>query len=559
MKSLKTFLTEQHWPLDKITRLLSSKQSENLTEAQALYNSGEFTENRLLQIYKELYDVQVISLANSGFLTAETKSFGIKKCIDNRVIFCTFQHKDYVVVEDPSDPNLRSLLQDGGVPLSSLAVTTRAELSKYIDAWVQPLLITQLSADIEAAPQESNDLIDLTQVSDNAILNIINNLVTMAYQTSASDIQIIPSKFSADVYFRVDGRRIHKSAMSINSVPPLHRVLGNLAGQQTDDEHKMLQGKLEFRIGDKPLEVRLNIIPTKLGSSINLRIHSQKEFTVSSITSSLDVQKVLSAILNLSDGLIVFCGPTGSGKSTTMAAIARQLLSRQLNICSVEDPVELVCPGINQVDVVPAKGLDYFSVTKSFMRHDPDVIIIGEIRDKDVANVALQAADTGHLIMTTLHARSAVSAISRLLSLGVDRATLADNLTVIISQRLVRKVCPFCYRSKWLDADDPNRQLFNIPNTEKFEYHLASGCTQCNNTGYLGRTTICEYLIVTEEIQDAIERGADSMELAHLAGSQTWHSLLEDGIEKVRQGHTTFEELKPFLMASQLRRGDLLT
>ena len=557
IKQLNTYLAELDWPLDKITHFISNMQSSNLTEVQALYNSGEFTENRLLQIYKELYDVTPVNITDIGFRESATKSFGIQKCIDSRIVFCTYKREDYILVADPSDTFIRSLLQEAGLSKTPLAVAKKADVDKYIESWVQPLLISQLSGDIEVSSTEQAEMIDLAQSSNNAILKIITNLVTMAYQSGASDIQVIPSKLAADVYFRIDGKRVHRSALSTNSIPPLHRVLGSLAGQQTDDERKLLQGKIEFKVGDKPLEVRLNIIPTKLGSSINLRLHLQQEVSLTSLMTTPRMEKVFSSILKLSDGLVLFCGPTGSGKSTTMAAIARQLLSRQLNICSVEDPVELVCPGVNQVDVMPSKGLDYVSVAKSFLRHDPDVLIIGEIRDKDVANVAIQAADTGHLVLSTLHARDSISALSRLHALGIERTILADNLTAVISQRLVRKLCPFCYKSHRLTADDKHRKLFNIQASEEFEYHLAGGCTQCNGTGYQGRTIICECLVVSSEIHDAIERGASSLEIAALLDKQGYYRLLDDGIEKVRQGHTSFEELMPLLVTDQLKRGAL--
>lgn len=557
MKSLSAYLAEQNWPLDKISHFFNDMREKGYTEAQALYHSGEFTENRMLAIFKELYDVAIVPLASAGFHEKKTVNFGIQTCIDNHIIFCSYQHKPYAVVEDPSNSHIRSLLQEAGVTSDQIAVAKKFEVNKYVESWIKPLLISKLSGDLEVSSNDTLEMIDLEQSSDNAILSIINNLVNLAYQSGASDIQIIPSKVSADVYFRIDGRRVHKSALSINSVPPLHRVLGSLAGQQTDDEHKLLQGKIEFKINNKPLEVRLNIIPTKLGSSMNLRLHLQQDMTVYALTNSPYIQDVLNSIMNMSDGLVLFCGPTGSGKSTTMTAIARQLLSKQLNICSVEDPVELVCPGINQVDVAPAKGLDYVSVTKSFLRHDPDVMIIGEIRDKEVANIAIQAADTGHLILSTLHARDTVSAVSRLISLGVDRTILADNLTVVISQRLVRKVCPFCYKSHTLTKNDPKRELFGITDTDEFEYHSAVGCTQCNNTGYVGRTIICECMIVTSEIHDAIERGASSLELEEILRAQSHYTLLDDGINKVRQGHTTFEELEPFVISSRLKRGVL--
>lgn len=559
MDTLSAYLADHGWSLEKISRLANSMRDNNFTEAEALYYCGEFTENNMLRIYSELYGVTVLKLKDVGFNSGATTSFGAQKCIDNRILFCTYQQQDYIVVGDPSSQKVKGLLQEAGFSLDYLAVASKVEITKYLDTWVSPMLLTEMSDDLEFADSNEIETIDLEKSSDNAILNLINRLVNLAYQANASDIQIIPSKVAADVFFRIDGKRIQRLSLSTQSVPPLHRVLGSLAGQQTDDEHRLLQGKLEFKVGDKPLEVRLNIIPTKLGSSINLRLHSQQSRTVLSLTSSDYVQKIFDTIQNLSDGLVLFCGPTGSGKSTTMSAIARQLLNKQLNICSVEDPVELVCPGINQVDIAPAKGLDYVSVSKAFLRHDPDVMIIGEIRDVEVANIAIQAADTGHLILSTLHARDAVSAISRLISLGVDRTILADNLTIVVSQRLVRRICPFCYKSHTLTKDDIHRKAFNITCEDEFEYHSAVGCSQCNNTGYIGRTIICECLIVTSELHDAIERGASSLELAEILKTQRHYTLLDDGIEKVRQGHTTFEELEPFLMTSRLKRGELLT
>lgn len=555
MKALTQYLTELGWSLEKITKFFSDMEDNHLTEVEALYRFSELSTEDILKLMLEVYDVSYVDLRDALFLSSTTKAFGVERCVENNVIFCSIEDIDYAILKDPSNNRLIESIQNFSI--THFAVTDLAVLNAYIESHEKPLLVSQLSGDLNITSIKKNDIIELTDFTENTIQSLIKNLLTMAYKAGASDIQIIPTHEHAEVYFRIDGKRIPTTSISLDAIPPLFRILGDSANQQTTDLQKVVQGKLTYTIEGNPLEVRLNTIPTRLGSSINLRLHLQSDLSIDNLTTSENIKSVLGTIAQLSEGLILFCGPTGSGKSTSMMALAKELMKRDLNICDVEDPVELIVPGINQVDVNEPKNLNYSTITKSFLRHDPDVVIVGEIRDLEVANVAIRASDTGHLVLSTLHTKDAVSAINRLIDLGVNRATLAENITVVIAQRLVRKLCPKCKIANQLGRTDIKRKQFGIDPSEPFEFFAASGCEECNHTGYSGRIVLCECLINTSSIQHAIETGVSSQELASLLEAQGYQPLLMDGVSKVREGLTSFEELNSLLTNSLIKKGEL--
>lgn len=553
--SLETYLTETlHWSLASLTSLLSEAESAGISPVLELYRR-ELDKNEVLDIISNAYNLPIVTLDKYTLNRDLTTAFGIQDCMNNHVIFGEIDGQTTAILADPSSDELLERIHEIGI--ASLAVCYRPDMLDFESKYIKPLQVSALSNTLHMENTALAERINLTATSDDStIKNIVSYLVNMAYDAGASDIQIIPSVTKASVYFRIDGKRQHIIEIDTAVLLPLHRVLGSMAKCQTDDTRRIIQGKIDFTVSsNQSLEVRLNIIPTRLGSSINMRLHLNHAIDLAAITDNQNLYTTLLDVTKLSDGLVLFCGPTGAGKSTTMAALSRILLKRDINICSVEDPVEQVIPGINQVDVNVAKELTYASVTRSFLRHDPDALIIGEIRDPETAEVVIQAADTGHLVLSTLHTKSAVTAISRLINLGVDRVALAENLAAVVCQRLVRRVCPHCGKLVHVKATDKRLAFMNASNREDTECMEAVGCIECNNTGYLGRIAICEVLVISNDLKFAIEQGKSTEELLKILKQHNFSTFLDDGYRQVINKVTTLEELQPFITTENLHGG----
>lgn len=552
--TLEEFLTDLQWDFRQIGKLQSAVEVNKSTPVQELHRLGTLPDEQMHRLFEIVYNCRYVPMSQVIFDRDATLRFGAKLCVDKTLAFGRYNGNDIAIIADPSDEELMQLLHKEE-PIA-IYTTDMDALVGVIDTSIRPLVLSQISNTINVETDNLFRTVDLATVGDSAINDLIKQLVKNAFGVNASDVQIIPMQTLADVYFRVDGIRMLITQIDKAAIAPLHRVLGMLAKQQTEDERKIVEGKFSFTIDNTEIELRLNIIPTRNGASINLRLLPQTDMSIADVTTSDQIQKVFSSIINMTEGMVLFCGPTGSGKSTSMITLAKKLLQKNINICSIEDPVEQVVPGINQVDFSEAKGLTYTTVTKAFLRHDPDVIIIGEIRDAEVASVAIQAADTGHLVLSTLHTKDALSTINRLINLGVDRVPLAENLSIIVAQKLVRRVCPHCAKKISLAVDDKRRDIFSLGDGEITCYE-AVGCTECNRTGYSGRICICETLIISKEIRDLIEQGAHIEEFERLLAKEGHADLLADGIAHVLRGETTFDELTPIITNMQIKRGEL--
>lgn len=552
--TLEEFLTDLQWDFRQIGKLQSEVELNKSTPVQELYRLDALPAEQMRRLFEVVYGCRYVPISQFIFDRDATLKFGAKICADKKLAFGSYNGNTIAVIADPSDEELMELLHKED-PIA-IYTTDMGDLVDVIESSIRPLVLSQISNTINIQTDNLFRTVDLAKVGDSAINDLIKQLVKNAYGVNASDVQIIPMQSMADVFFRVDGIRMLITQIDKAAIAPLHRVLGMLAKQQTEDERKVVEGKFSFTIDGVEIEIRLNIIPTRNGASINLRLLPQTNMSLADVTTSEDIQKTLNSIVNMTEGLVLFCGPTGSGKSTSMITLAKRLLQKNINICSIEDPVEQVVPGINQVDFSEAKGLTYTTVTKAFLRHDPDVIIIGEIRDAEVANIAVQAADTGHLVLSTLHTKDALSTINRLVNLGVDRIPLAENLSVIVAQKLVRKVCPHCGKRVTLADNDKRREIFNLGKGE-IQCIEAVGCSECNRTGYKGRICLCETLVVSRDIRNLIEQGACIEEFEKLLEMKGHASLLVDGVAHALRGETTFEELTPIITNTQIKKGEL--
>jgi general secretion pathway protein E len=380
-------------------------------------------------------------------------------------------------------------------------------------------------------------------------VNLLNNLLARALRQGASDLHLEPHGGAARVRFRIDGVLHDIDTIPANMTLPVVTRLKILASMDIGERRRPQDGKIEFRVAGEDIDIRASILPVTGGESAVLRFlrKSALVYDIKELGLSADIESLVLQDLAVTSGVVLLTGPTGSGKTTTLYTFLSRLNRPEVKIITLEDPVEYQLSGVNQVQVQPAIGFDFANGLRSIVRQDPDVIMVGEIRDKETAAVAMQSALTGHLVFSTVHTNDTPSAYTRLLDLGVEEFLLNAALRSIIGQRLARRLCPVCA------APDPNAaqlmEQFNLRSiAESFGVRDARllvprGCDHCGGTGYRGRVAVAEYLRCDTRIKSLPKGPQFISEAKKHAAEQGWRTLLEDGLLKALLGVTTVSEV----------------
>jgi len=375
------------------------------------------------------------------------------------------------------------------------------------------------------------------------IVRIVNAIISEALRNEASDIHIEPKTRHSIVRYRMDGMLRTKIAIPLGFHPPTVSRIKILAKMDVAERRMPQDGRFTVKTGTQIADVRVSTMPTMNGEKVVMRIldkgaHVKQASDVGMLEG--DLQR-LESLIRRPQGMVISTGPTGSGKTTTLYAILHGMLDPTKNYETIEDPIEYFLEDVNQVHVRENIGLSFGVALRATLRQDPDVILLGEVRDTNTADAAFKAALTGHVVLTTLHTNSSVGAITRLIDLGVKPYLIASALEGVIAQRLVRKICRHCKRAA--RPDENILRLLDMPGLAGEEVAVGKGCMRCNNTGYMGRSGIFEMFLMTEQIRQCISnnfREGEIMTLARVGGMRT---LREDGLEKVRREITTLEEL----------------
>ena len=382
--------------------------------------------------------------------------------------------------------------------------------------------------------------------NDQHVVNIVDWLLQYAFQQRASDIHIEPRREQGHVRFRIDGVLHQVYDMPTQVMAAVTSRIKILGRMDVAEKRRPQDGRMKTRgSDDTEIELRLSTMPTAFGEKLVMRIFDpeviQKDY--SALGFSNRETGIWEDMTTRPHGIILVTGPTGSGKTTTLYSTLKQLSQPEVNVCTVEDPIELVESSFNQMQVQHNIGLDFASGVRTLMRQDPDIIMVGEIRDLETAEMAIQAALTGHLVLSTLHTNDAPSAVTRLLELGVPHYLINSTVIGVLAQRLTRTLCPHCRTTEELDAE--RWREFVAPWKSRAPKHINKpvGCLECRNTGYLGRTGIYETFTLNEKIKRAISAQADIDELRKLTISQGMVPLRIAGAKKVAGGFTTIEEI----------------
>ncbi len=449
------------------------------------------------------------------------------------VVFVSVGAKKAVVATDrPDQPGLKEELKKL-VPGMSLSVTyAPTEAIEACFLHYRKALETRFSAIIQGQRRVAPELLG----------EIISD--ALAYRTS--DIHIEPQPATAIVRFRVDGLLREAGRLPREQYENLLNLIKVQSRLRMDEHFAAQDGSMRIERGQQVVDIRTSVVPTVEGEKIVLRILAAyiQSLALGDLGLSPRDQEAIETAAAKPFGMMLVTGPTGSGKTTTLYALLQLLNRADVNITTVEDPVEYKMLGVNQIQVNAQTGLTFAKGLRSIVRQDPDVILVGEIRDTETAEIAINAALTGHLLLSTFHANDAMTAIPRLLEMGVEPFLLSSTLNLVVAQRLVRKICDQCKQSVSLSPKSlPLAGAEQYFGTTKRTFYRGKTCEACNFTGYKGRVAIVECLQVTPEMRDLILRRASSQQVWKLARAQGMRSMFDDGIEKVKTGVTTLEEL----------------
>ncbi len=386
-------------------------------------------------------------------------------------------------------------------------------------------------------------------ITDAPIAKIVSTILEYAVNSRASDVHIEPQEERVRVRYRIDGILYDKLSLPRNVESSLVSRIKILAELKIDERRMPQDGRFNFKVGQNEVDLRVSTIPTVKGEKVVMRLLRKSGGipTLPDLGLNGTALKTLENAVLRPHGIILVCGPTGSGKTTTLYALLSRLNTTRINIVSLEDPVEYEIPGVNQVQINPAVGLTFASGLRAFLRQDPNVILVGEIRDKETTELAIQAALTGHSVFSTLHTSNAAGALPRLLDLGAEGFLLSSTVTAIVGQRIVRRICPHCSvayappSQLIVEAKHVLGKLFTAH--DDVQLFRGKGCTECGNLGYLGRVGIYEVLPVSEKISRLILEHADSSVIENQAMLEGMITMKQDGYLKVLQGVTTIEEV----------------
>lgn len=425
-------------------------------------------------------------------------------------------------------------------------VTTMRSVMLAIDRYYGQAEVN--SALEEYAKEKENQFVEQEDlysedVNNSPIVQLVKGMIEQAVRQRASDIHIEPMERQVRIRYRIDGALYEKATYNIRLLPAMVARIKIIGGMDISEKRKPQDGRITQIVDRREFDIRVSILPTVYGEKIVMRLTSKNALTKekSQLGLSPDELKKFDHILKNPHGILLVTGPTGSGKSTTLYTALSELNKEDVNIITVEDPVEANIDGINQVQVNNKANLTFASALRSILRQDPDIIMIGEIRDQETASIAVQASITGHLVVSTLHTNSAASTITRLADMGIEPYLIADSTIGVIAQRLVRRLCPECKKAKKADEDELELLMLK-PGTDVTIYEPC-GCPKCDGTGFRGRIGVYEIMEVTQPLKSIISKNGSAEDIKQKALEEGMHTLRMSATRYVLEGITSVPEM----------------
>ncbi len=546
MKRLGDILVESGFlNATELAEVLGIQKETGKRLGEVIVESGLMSEFDILRAVSSQYDYPIIDLTSIDVDPKATALLNQKFCEDNVVLPIGFDNDNLVVaIDDPMNITIEDELQfQTGYQITLMLAThtsiidaIKVNYGKESAAKAAQELGEDFAKDDQAEGSDFEDAINSAPV-----VKLVNSMIEYAIRAKSSDIHIEPLEDRIRVRIRIDGVMQEVMSNPLSARDAITTRIKILGGMNIAEKRIPQDGRITTEINGEEVDMRVSILPTVTGEKTVIRILAKNDANLnrSYLGISDHNNEMIDKMVKVPQGICLISGPTGSGKTTTLYTLLSEKNSPETNIITVEDPVEIRIPGLNQVQVNVKAGMTFASGLRSILRQDPDIILVGEIRDGETAEIAMRAAITGHLVFSTIHTNDAVSSINRLIDMGLEPYMVNSALVGVVSQRLVRRICTNCRES--YDPDEYEVELLRLEPGQKI-YH-GKGCTDCADKGYKGRIAIHEIVIMTKKMKSLIEKRASEEEMRQLAITEGTQMLQDSARDLVLEGITTADEL----------------
>lgn len=537
---------------DQLEQALNLQKKTKNKLGKTLIELGFLREKELYEVLQMQYGIPYVDIALEKIDPKVPKIISEKLARLHKVIPIRFENNELTVaMSDPLDlyaqDDLKFSTSMNIRPVIANSDSIEKLIDKYYDRSDQVNKAigeyTDQNKDIQMLQQQQfNKTVD-AEVLNAPMVRLVNSIFEQAVKLKASDIHIEPFETSVRIRARVDGVLTELVSPPKMAQGALITRIKIMAGMNISEKRIPQDGGIELEVDGKEVNMRVSTLPTVYGEKVVIRIidSSSIMYNKSQLGFSAHNEKLFNKALSVTEGIILVTGPTGSGKSTTLYAALREFNKPELNVITVEDPVEYRMEGINQVQTNAKAGLTFASALRSILRQDPDILMVGEIRDVETAEIAVRAAITGHLVLSTIHTNDAVSTLTRLVDMGMEPYIVGNAIKCILAQRLVRRICKNC--SQPYHPSLYEREILKIPDNFTKPLYKGAGCPSCNGTGYSGRIAVYEILLINEELKNLIISGASVPQLEQAAFRNGMLTLKDSAIELVIDGITTIDEV----------------
>lgn len=535
---------------EQLDKALGLQKGSGRKLGEVLVDEGITTEEAIARALSSQLGIDMIEAQNVRISEEILKLIPVSVLKKNKVL--PFEYaKDNpnvlrVAMADPMDMNaMDDISIIANLQVEAVAATNRSimlALDKYYGQGDVNSALEAYTKEKEAEFEEQEDLYS-EDINSSPIVLLVKEMIDQAVRQRASDIHIEPMERQVRIRYRIDGSLYEKATYSPKLLPAISARIKIIGGMDISEKRKPQDGRITQVVDRQEFDIRVSVLPTVYGEKIVMRLTSKNALTreKSQLGFKPVELKQFDHILQNPHGILLVTGPTGSGKSTTLYTALSELNKEDVNIITVEDPVEANIDGINQVHVNPKANLTFASALRSILRQDPDIIMIGEIRDTETAAIAVQASITGHLVVSTLHTNSAAGTVTRLEDMGIEPYLIADSVIGIIAQRLVRRLCPNCKKEKLATADE--KELLNVPANEDVKIYEPCGCEKCDHTGFKGRIGVYEILEMSPKLKTIISKNGGAEEIKEQALKEGMRTLRMSATEYVLDGTTSVNEM----------------
>lgn len=535
----------------KSQRVLGKKLGEVLVESRII------SEEDIIEAIETQTGIEKIDLNSIKF---DNKTLNlVTENLCRRHVLIPFGFKNNKIQIAMFDPLNIFAIDDVNISTGiepEIYISSKSDIQKFIDLNYSTEQVFKAAQELTKETLESKNVVDnieeIDDVKNAPVVKMIDYMFKNSIEMRASDIHIEPFEKEIRIRYRIDGELQTVNTLGIESLASLVARIKILAGLNIAEKRIPQDGRIITRVGNNDVDLRVSILPVVSGEKIVIRILNRSSYKLGKERLGMNENNLnkLKNIISNPHGIVLVTGPTGSGKSTTLYTVLNELNSDDVNIVTIEDPVEYTLDGINQVNVNSKSGMTFASGLRSILRQDPDIVMIGEIRDEETAQIAVKAAITGHLVLSTLHTNDSVSSITRLIEMGIEPYLVSTSICGVIAQRLVRRICPYCKQA--YEATDYEKKILIGDIKENLTLHKGQGCGHCNGTGYLDRIGVYEIMDITRKHRDLINETKNPNVLKDLSLENGMTTLGQECRDLVLKGITTINELATITLLSDI-------